>query len=648
MNYRVLVAATLLCVPFSVFAAGNGDAQSSANTDAHSSTNKDAHQSALQKELAREKQQRQEERTREGDELAREKAAERKEMQQEHQEEQAERKREAAELAREKDDEQKEMREERQKEQAERNREAAELERERASEKKEMHEEHEQLRAELKQEGVATNRKQKSAAANHTGDAHVMKSLTDKLMDKLTSRTTVTRTDNDAAMNDNSGSQYMKKYAASYQHYADYQQYQNKYAGAYQKYEGEYQQYADYQKYIQRYSKESNQKLSDDAVRKAHDANTTGQLNKWRDGSRQNVQWYVPSEYSAYANSHIDKQYSKRLHELQSSANANDASGITAKDVADSAVNLAETPERKDHKDHLNATERKALKKKECEQLRQVSEEGVKKVQDLSESLKRSAANSKALEQTAAAPLQNVANAFSDRSQAVAKNVELLETQVKSGKTSANFANQVEKAKGDVKKLRDDELHALGQAHRDASDSTRHAARGAQDTARDQARHVRAASDQMARKDQSYQDQANKLQDDVEAAAEDAQNHGEDLDLETQDLLDERASSARDEVHKAADRRLDALSEVQKQFETLEATAENKEKAAKDSELQKSQSVSFLAQSPDFAASSPAPLAVLGLVGVAFACLAFWLLFFAKYNVLILGGSTIHTPPLLG
>jgi hypothetical protein len=592
MNYRVLVTGILLCAPVLVSAAGNNVA--SAAKDAHSSTNNDAHQSSLQKELAREN------------------AAEHEEMQ-----------------------------EERHEEQAERNREAAELARERASEKKEMHEEHEQLRAELKRE---------AAAANRTGDEHDMKSadkLVNKLIDKLT------------AMSDNSGSQYMNQYAGSYQHYGDYQQYEKKYAGAYQKYQnkyaGEYQQYADYQKYIQRYSKENNEKLQGDAVQSARDANTTGQLDKWKDASRQNVQWYVPAEYNAYAKQHINKQYNRRLHELQNSANANDAGGITAKDVADSAVNLAETPEHKEHKQHLNATQREALKKKECEQLRQVSEEGVKKVQDLSKSLKRSASNSKALEATSAAASQNVANAFSDRTQAVQKNVELLETQVKSGQTGADFANQVEKAKGDVTKLRDDELHALGQAHRDASDSARHAARGAQDTARDQARHVQAVSDKMARKDQSYQDQANKLQDDVEAAADDAENNGEDLEGRTQDLLDDHVSTARQEVHKAADRRLDTLREVQTQFETLEANEETKAKSAKESEANEEtkaksakESVSFLAQSLDFGTSSPAPLAVLGLVGVTFACLAFWLLFFAKYNVLLLGGNPIDTPPLLG
>merc|ERR1719443_2564036 len=117
--------------------------------------------------------------------------------------------------------------------------------------------------------------------------------------------------------------QYMKQYAGgtggsqggNYKQY--YDKYMNKYAG-----QGDYEKYSDYQKYIQRYNNEENNNV----VRSAQDAQTVSQLDAWRDQSKQNVQWYVPSQYSTYANKDVDRRYNQRLSELQHGATDKTAS----------------------------------------------------------------------------------------------------------------------------------------------------------------------------------------------------------------------------------------------------------------------------------------------------------------------------------
>merc|ERR1712193_125701 len=96
----------------------------------------------------------------------------------------------------------------------------------------------------------------------------------------------------------------MKKYAGTY---AD------KYAD---KYANDYEKYSDYQQYMKRY-----QNMHDE-IRSAHDAKNKGQLKKWEEQSKQNVQWYVPDEDAKYADKEIDKEYETHLVELDSTTKA--------------------------------------------------------------------------------------------------------------------------------------------------------------------------------------------------------------------------------------------------------------------------------------------------------------------------------------
>merc|ERR1719463_209552 len=113
---------------------------------------------------------------------------------------------------------------------------------------------------------------------------------------------------------------------------------------------------------------------------------------------------------------------------------------------------------------------------------------------------------------------------------------------MKSKTVSADFENRLVQTKQEVKTLRGDELHSLDQAHREASRAANHATRGAQSEAREDARQVWAMSDQMARKDESYQDMTDKLQNDVEAATDGVENHADELGRRTQDRLDDHVS----------------------------------------------------------------------------------------------------------
>merc|ERR1719281_293734 len=87
----------------------------------------------------------------------------------------------------------------------------------------------------------------------------------------------------------------------------DYQNYVQEYAGN----EGDYQNY---------YSGNMNNKECSKEVGSAKDANTVHQLAKWYSEAKVNVHCYVPQEDVRYSLSDVHKQYEKRLHELDSTA----------------------------------------------------------------------------------------------------------------------------------------------------------------------------------------------------------------------------------------------------------------------------------------------------------------------------------------
>merc|ERR1719465_220810 len=135
---------------------------------------------------------------------------------------------------------------------------------------------------------------------------------------------------------------YMKEYAGQN---GSYQKYMKQYAGDYQKYTKQYagqnsggsSQGGDYQKYMKQYAgdyqKYMNQSSSSAVeLYTAEQAKTKSQLEDWKKSQSKNLDKYVPKDYQHYALENIDKQYKKRLQELENTT----ASG--------SSIDLAEMP----------------------------------------------------------------------------------------------------------------------------------------------------------------------------------------------------------------------------------------------------------------------------------------------------------------
>jgi len=281
----------------------------------------------------------------------------------------------------------------------------------------------------------------------------------------------------------------------------------------------------------------------------------------------------------------------------------------------------------------LNATQRKALKHAEFEHFREASEEGIRHADELGESLKRAMADKEEIEKSAAQPTQIVTEAYSKRSEALDKEIEELHQQAESPTFDATeHAEQIRQTEMEAKALKEDELHALNQAHREASKAAHHVAQGANSEARREAREVWANADHMARRDQSYQDLTNKLQNRVEDAANTVQDHSDELKRRTQEQLSHNLRKAKDEVHQEAERRFDALHQ-------MKGKATSKSNNAKSS----AGSSAFLAQTLGMKSdvASPSTLAFAALVGVAFACLIFFVKLRARGRDVILPINTL-------
>jgi len=399
--------------------------------------------------------------------------------------------------------------------------------------------------------------------------------------------------------------QYMKQYAGgtggsqggNYKQY--YDKYMNKYAG-----QGDYEKYSDYQKYIQRYNNEEHNNV----VRSAQDAQTVSQLDAWRDQSKQNVQWYVPSQYSTYANKDVDRRYNQRLSELQHGAT--DKTAISAEDL-DTSIKSPLDSLKSPFVLNLDAVPAHLRKADEVAHLKEAAEAEVKRAENLGSSLRDAATDRNAIEAVAARPARHVEAAYTERAKAVESEIANLQNLVKSKTTGADFEKKVHQCHQKVAQLRSDEFRALDQAHRDADDAAGHAARGSQSEVRHEARQVWAISDRMSDKNESYQDVANQLQNRVEKAADNVESNSEELARRTQDHLQNNLDKAREVVHKETARRMETLREVRDQFHELEAA-------------QKTAGNAFLAQLNGIDTThAVAPVMFTALASVALAFLAF-------------------------
>jgi len=104
--------------------------------------------------------------------------------------------------------------------------------------------------------------------------------------------------------------QYMNQYAGGQGGSADYMK---QYAG---QYAAQYEKYGDYQKYMKN-------NYHNEEIGSPKDCKTKVCLDEWYAGATGNVKTYVPGEYSKYADKTLDKQYQKRLAELEGLSTTN-------------------------------------------------------------------------------------------------------------------------------------------------------------------------------------------------------------------------------------------------------------------------------------------------------------------------------------
>merc|ERR1719421_2767260 len=209
---------------------------------------------------------------------------------------------------------------------------------------------------------------------------------------------------------------YMKQYAGDYQKYTkqyagqnsggssqggDYQKYMKQYAGDYQKYTKQYagqsssgsSQGGDYQQYMKQYAgdyqKYMNQSSSSAVeLYTAEQAKTKSQLEDWKKSQSNSIDKYVPSAYRHYATQNIDKQYEKRLHELD---NSSDMHAVDA--INDYSLNLEELPT------HNEVTKNASAHRKK---LQQRAEMAVQHVEQIASTIKVAAKDRAAIQKRAA------------------------------------------------------------------------------------------------------------------------------------------------------------------------------------------------------------------------------------------------------
>merc|ERR1711871_803228 len=377
---------------------------------------------------------------------------------------------------------------------------------------------------------------------------------------------------------------------------ADYQRYMKHYAGAdAEKYAKNYA--TDYEKYMDRYSYTGNQ-----AVENAHSAKDQKQLNAWKASQVSAVKQYVPVDFEHYAVQHINKQYQRRLNELQNEANQQTHAANAG---VQQTLLLA-----------AGADQDKAKHQSEAD-LRQRANETVKKVESLAESTKRAAHDKDAINAKAVLPAQKAHDTFKDQRSRLETQMGQLRAKLTQMKTSSSQDTKAEQAiktrisgmKAHVEALQVAQLHALRKNTRLAESAVRHTARGVQDAARKAARDARVQTDMLARKYwKTEENLSENLDDRAEKAADAAEQHSEELARRTQDALERHADNVEIAMQKSA-----AASHEDEETRHLQS---------EDSEFSASKVLTFLAAVGDGSSESSWPVFTLAAVLCALMALA--------------------------
>jgi len=126
----------------------------------------------------------------------------------------------------------------------------------------------------------------------------------------------------------------------------NYKQYMDKYAGSYEqymkKYAGKYQKYQNYQNDKACADKDATK------ITSAKDAQNQQELQEWMQGALQKVKCFVPDEYASYSTKDIDRQYKRRLAELngagEDTLSTKDTESSSSPFMTQDAVELIEKP----------------------------------------------------------------------------------------------------------------------------------------------------------------------------------------------------------------------------------------------------------------------------------------------------------------
>lgn len=415
---------------------------------------------------------------------------------------------------------------------------------------------------------------------------------------------------------------YMKQYSSN----GGYEKYTKQYAGGSQGSAGGF----DYQKYMGKNWKEVQQSQTNlNAIRNPQDAKTKEDLDKWKKAQYQNLGQFVPAAYQHFADSTIEQQYQQRLIELQNTTTAGttdssetqETSNDSPKELEPASTEKGTAQEATDAATVQNLLEQSPNEEQdEVTKLRNSSKEGVEKVEKLVNSLKHAASDSKAMDEAADMPSQNVQAEFSKRRDSVSNTVKTLQDKVNSG--TAVSEDEFTHAEELIEKLGTDQRKALRHAHVDAYKSAVHAARGIQSKVRNDARKVETKTYNLARISSSDQGLANKLQTRIEAATDSAEEQGELLARKTENSLDKSLSKAQESVRRKEQTDLETLHSLRLRMYDQQGTQSKRssilktlsEKAAES----RSSATKFMAQRVENTGSNPrAALALFALAAGA-------------------------------
>jgi len=394
-------------------------------------------------------------------------------------------------------------------------------------------------------------------------------------------------------------------------------------AGGYDQYMKQYvgdglQKYMNFgQKNWSKYQEKMNQQQANGAaIYTSQEAKDKIQLDGWRNAQEEKLNLYIPAAYSKFANGAIEKQYQQRLDELEHPKNNTEpelTKGSKDEGGAPGAgqMMLADAP--------LNVSMRKEL---EVEHLKRSSEEGVAKVESLLESIRGAAHDDAAIEKTADLPVEYIKAKFFERHKALSATIKTLQAKALSADDQPEVEAQLAKTKEEAEKLRADELQALHRAYLEAHDASSDAALGSQFEVREEARKVRALSDRMARMSPAHQDLANQMQNQVEAAANIAEEQGQLLAKKNMDFLDQSLSKAQEAVRQQASDDRESMNEIRFRLDARSGSIATATISGASSSTH-----SFLAK--DMGVRAPSPPALYAL--------------FAGTCLLVLAYATLHS-----